>query len=68
MQNVRLNLLDFIYQIWNDDNFITKVSIINGFKSVGLINKFFLLIEEEKTNKSYLYDLIRDDKIKIIDD
>lgn len=68
LQNARLNLLDFIYQIWYDDNIITKFSIINGFKSAGLINKFYLSIEEEKTNKLYLYDLIRDDKIEFIDD
>ena len=54
MQIAGLNLLDFIYQIWNDDNIIKKDCIIKGYKSAGLIKKFYLSIEEEKTNNSYL--------------
>ena len=33
-----------------------------------IINKFYLSIEDEKANKSYLYDLIGDDQNEIIDD
>ena len=68
LQNARINLLDFIYQTWYDDKIITKDCIINGFKSAGVINKYYLSTEEEKTNKSYLYDLIGEDKNEIIDD
>ena len=61
-------MLDFIYQTWYDDKIITKDCIINGFRSSGLMNKFYLSIEDEKANKSYLYDLIGDDQNEIIDD
>ena len=67
-QNARLNLFDFIYQTWYDDKIITKDCIINGFRSACLINKFYLSIEDEIANKSYLYDLIGDDNNEIIDD
>ena len=58
LQNARLNLLDFIYLIWSNDKIITKNCIINGFKSSGLIDQFYLSLEEDKINSLYLYDMI----------
>ena len=68
LQNDRIYLLEFIHLIWNDDNIITKNSIINGFKNTGLMDKFDLSLEEEKINHLFLYDLIGEDKLEIIDD
>ena len=42
LQHARLNLLDFIYLIWSNDKIITKNCIVNGFKSAGLIDQFYL--------------------------
>jgi hypothetical protein len=67
LQNARLNLVDFVYRVWTNDDIISKKLIINGFNHAGLI-KYYSSYEEDKINEGYLYDLINDDKYEILDD
>ena len=68
LKTARLNLLDYIYRVWDDKTIITKNDIINGFKHSGIIGNAYFSIEEEKINKGYLYDIIGQDTSFIIDD
>ena len=68
LKTARLNLLDYIYRVWDDKTIITKNDIINGFKHSGIIGNAYFSIEEEKINKGYLYDIIDQDTSFIIDD
>ena len=64
----RLNLIDYIYNIWKNDNIISRDIIINGFKHACLINNYYLSNEEERINDLNTYNLINEDKNDIIDD
>ena len=68
LNQCRLNLIDYIHQVWYDNSIITKNCIINGFIQAGLINKYYLSKDEENIQNSYLYYLIDLNKNEIIDD
>ena len=63
-----MNLLDYIFRVWEDKNLITNSDIINGFKYAGIIGNAYLTIEQERINSGYLYDMIDIDINSIIDD
>lgn len=68
LTTARLNLIDYIYNIWKNDNIISRDIIINGFKHACLINNYYLSNEEERINDLNTYNLINEDKNDIIDD
>ena len=68
LNTLRVNLLGYINNVWNDDSLITKNIIINGFKKSGIVGNNYLSIEEQKIRDSYLYDLNISDNLEILDD
>ena len=48
LQTARINLLDYIQQIWYNDSIINNTMIKNGFNHAGIINNFYLIEDEKK--------------------
>lgn len=48
LQTARINLLDYIHQIWYNDSIIYNTIIKIGFNHTGIINYFYLNDDEEK--------------------
>lgn len=68
LQKARLNLVDFINNVWKQDDLITKSDIISGFKHSGIIDNFYYSSEEDKIIAGYQYDLIGFQNEEILDD
>ena len=68
LNTLRVNLLGYINNVWNDDSLITKNIIINGFIKSGIVGNNYLSLEEQKVRDCFLYDLNISDNLEIIDD
>lgn len=68
LKTARLNIVDFIHTVWEDDNLITKDDIIKGFIHAGIIDNSYLSYDEEKINKGYICDLFYVENSTILDD
>ena len=65
----RLNIINYVNNIWNNINPINKNIIINGFEKVGFVGKSYFSLEEEKIMERALFDLnIKNNKFEILDD
>ena len=65
LKQARLNLVNYIYEIWYNDAIITKNIIINSFNKAGIINQFYTTSEEDKITEIYRYDIIINHLMKI---
>ena len=65
----RLNIINYVNNIWNNINPINKNIIINGFEKAGFVGKSYFSLEEEKIMEGALFDLnIKNNKFEILDD
>jgi hypothetical protein len=65
----RLNIINYVNNIWNNENPINKAIIKNGFKKAGFVGNSYFLIEEEKILEGVLFDLnIKNNEFEILDD
>ena len=65
----RLNIINYVNNIWNNINPINKNIIINGFEKARFIGKSYFSLEEEKILEGALFDLnIKNNKFEILDD
>ena len=65
----RLNIINYVNNIWNSINPINKNIIINGFEKARFIGKSYFSLEEEKILEGALFDLnIKNNKFEILDD
>ena len=67
LKQARLNLVNYIYEVWYNDTIITKNIIINCFNKAGIINQFYTTSEEDKITELYRYDILDKDN-EILDD
>ena len=63
-----MNLLDYIFRVWDDKNLITNSDIINGFKYAGIKGNSYLTNGQQRINSGYVYDIIGIDINQILDD
>lgn len=68
LNQARINLLNYINEVWNNEPFINKNIIINGFKKAGIIGNMYLSNDEEKIRDGYIYDLGLNKNFEIFDD
>lgn len=47
LTNARINLFNYINNVWEKENLITKETIVNGFKKAGIVGNFYLNKDEE---------------------
>lgn len=52
LNTARIDILNFINNIWPNEDYITKNTIINGFKKAGFIGNNYLTDEEENIYKN----------------
>lgn len=69
LQTARINILNYINTVWNNEEPINKNIIKNGFKNAKIIGNSYISLEEEKIRNNALYDLnLNFNKIELIDD
>ena len=69
LETARLNLINYVNNVWNNETTINKSIIINGFKKAGFVGNSYLSLEEEKILEGALFDLnLKNNKFEIIDD
>ena len=68
LNTARINLINYIYKVWYDPAIITKDDIKRGFEYAGIIGNYYTSKEEDNINSGYLYDLIENDNLEILDD
>ena len=69
LQTARINILNYINTVWNNEEPINKNIIKNGFKNAGVMGGSYISFEEEKIRDNALYDLnLNFNKIELIDD
>ena len=49
LETARLNLINYVNNVWNNETTINKSIIINGFKKAGFVDNSYLSLEEEKS-------------------
>ena len=52
----RIDVLTYINKVWNDESYIRKETIVNGFKKEGIVGNSYYSLEEESTTDNYLFD------------
>ena len=69
LETARINLINSVNNIWNNENTINKTIIKNGFKKAGFVGNSYFLPEEKKILERGLFDLnIKNNKFEILDD
>ncbi len=69
LETARINLINSVNNIWNNENTINKTIIKNGFKKAGFVGNSYFLPEEEKIFEGALFDLnIKNNEFEILDD
>ena len=69
LQTARINILNYINTVWNNEEPINKNIIKNGFKKAGVMGGSYISFEEEKIRDNALYDLnLNFNKIELIDE
>ena len=69
LQTARINILNYINTVWNNEEPINKNIIKNGFKNAGVMGGSYISFEEEKIRDNALYDLnLNFNKIELIDE
>ena len=48
LDTARIDILSYINKTWNEVGYITKETIVNGFRKAGIIGNFYNSLEEEK--------------------
>ncbi len=48
LETARLNLINFVNNVWSNETTINKSIIINGFKKASIVSNSYLSLEEEK--------------------
>ena len=66
LANARIILLNYINNVWENENLNTKETIVNGFKKAGIVGNFNLNKDEEKIRDEFIYGLYHNKEI--IDD
>ena len=68
LETARLNLINYVNNIWNNENPINKTIIKNGFKKARFVGNSYFLPEEEKILEGALFDLnIKNNEFEILD-
>ena len=68
LQTARINILNYINTVWNNEEPINKNIIKNGFKNAKIIGNSYISFEEEKIRDNALYDInLNFNKIELID-
>lgn len=57
LQTARINILNYINEVWNNEEAINEKIIINGFKKGELKGNPFISLEEEKKRDGAIIDL-----------
>lgn len=68
LDKARINLLNYINNVWSIEECITNSIIINGFKKAGISGNSYLSKDEEKIREGYIYDLGLNSNLEIVDD
>ena len=69
LQTARINILNYINTVWNNEESINKNIIKSGFKNAKIIGNSYISFEEEKITNNALYDLnLNFNRMEIIDD